>query len=473
MASDATPLGDRGDPKTVVARGHRPRGVATLVASLSGPWTRVMHTITIPVALALACTLGAPTDEPRTASEFLSGRLPSFVVGTLGDDRADRGITAQVELVRGLLFPKAAVVLDESFDPGAGPSAWPATPILYGGGHLNAVLAGLGDCLPFSVSSEAIEIAGEQYVGDEYRLIALVPSIAPTETCPGSPQFLLYAGAGTPGVTEINATPDGNFGFVVVDRFGLRDAGRWDRDADGSPVAKITQRALRKPWRESRVQDGGRVEPVLIVQRLQVVTQSDSERAEDLAVLRGVRKAEAALGLASTAPLTVYVYPDAQTKALITRAGDGHADQASRTLHVLAVDAGVDGALERLCAHEAVHILATDAFGVAGSPLWGEGLAVWAAGHYGGRSLQEWRLDPPRVEAGIVELCGAGFARLPERSSYPVAGLLVADLIHEHGLEAFLEHLYPAGPPGLEAALASLELRTDNLDAILRRYREK
>lgn len=431
-----------------------------------------MHTIILPVALAMALTLGAPTDESRTASEFLSGRRPSFVVGTLGDSRADRGIAAQVELVRGLLFPESAFVRDVDFDPSAGPTAWPRTPVLYGGSHLNAALASLGDCLPLKVDAGEITIAGERYSGDEFRLIALVPPISAREGCAGSPQFLLYAGAGTPGVTEINATPDGNFGFVVVDRFGLRDAGVWERDEDGAPIARITKRALRKPWRESRVEAGEGKEAVLVCMRLEVTLQADGERAEDLALSRGVRQAEAALGLEHTAPLTVYLYPDARTKASITRAGDGHADQASRTLHMLAVDAAVGGPLERLCAHEAVHILATEAFGAAGSPLWGEGLAVWASGGYGGRSLQDWRLDPPRVEGDIVELLGANFTRLPEHHSYPIAGLLVDDMIRRHGLEAFLEHLYPAGPLELDAALEPLDLRPHNLDALLRRYRE-
>ncbi|MCA8979492.1 MAG: hypothetical protein KDC14_05665 [Planctomycetes bacterium] len=432
-----------------------------------------MHTITLPVALVVACTLGAHAGEPRTASEFLADRKPTFVVGTLGDDSADRGVSTQVELVRGLLFPEATVVGDDSFDVSAGAQVWPRTPVLYGGGHLNAALAGLGDCLPLKVTGGEIAIAGQKYTGDEYRLIALVPSLPASDSCPGSPQFLLYAGAGTPGVTEINATPDGNFGFVVIDRFGVLDAGTWERGADGAPFAKITTRALRKPWRESVLRSGGiSAPPALIVERLEVVPQSSSERAEDAALMRGLRQAESALGLENSAPITVYVYPDAKTKASITRPGDGHADQVSRTLHVINGDAGDGGALEKVCAHEVVHILATDAFGVPGSPLWGEGLAVWASRQYGSRTLTEWRLDPPRAEPGIVELCGAGFSRLPERVSYPIAGLLVDELIHEHGFEAFIQHVYPVGPGGLEAALASLDADVQEVDAILRRFRE-
>jgi hypothetical protein len=431
-----------------------------------------MHSIQLLIALTAAFAAGAPSDEARKATEFLSGNQPSFIIGTRADDRADREVVAQVELIRGLLFPDSARVIDDSIDVTQGSKAWPQTPVVYGGSHVNAVLDGVSEWLPLRVSAGEIEIAGETYTGDEYRLIALVPSVERTDDCPGSPQFLLYAGAGTSGVTEINATPDGNYGFVVADRFGLLDAGVWDRTDAGVPVAKITHRALRKPWRESRVQEGERVEAALIVKRLQVVTGDASERAEDLALLRGVRRAEAQLGLEPVAALTIYLYPDGKTKASITRGGDAHADHASRTLHMIRAEPSVDGVLERVCAHEAVHIIATEAFGVAGSPLWGEGLAVWASGQYGGRSLQEWRLDPPRVEAGIVQLTGSGFARTPERNSYPVAGLLVGDLIHEHGLAAFLEHLYPAGPDQLVSACAALGLRPQDLDALLRRYRE-
>jgi len=436
------------------------------------PHERIMNSVQILVALAAAAALGAASRDAQNASEFLSGNSPSFILGTQADDRADREVVAQVELIRGLRFPGSVRVLDDSIDVAQGAGAWPQTPVVYGGSHVNAALAGVADCLPLRVTAGEIEIAGETYSGDEYRLIALVPAVAASEGCPGSPQFLLYAGAGTSGVTEINATPDGNFGFIVVDRFGLLDAGIWERGDDGAVQAKITQRALRKPWRENRVQEGERVEAALIVRRLQAAAVTDAERAQDLALLRGVRFAEARLGLEPASALTIYVYPDAKTKASITRGGDAHADYASRTLHVLTADASVGGVLERVCAHEAVHIIASDAFGAPGSPLWGEGLAVWAAGQYGGRSMLEWRHDPPRVEVGIVEFTGAGFVRTPERLSYPIAGLLVGDLIHEHGLEAFLEHIYPAGPERLEQACAALELRTDDLDAMLRRYRE-
>lgn len=432
-----------------------------------------MHTIQTFVVLAAVCALGSPAEEARTATEFLRSGPPSIVLGTQGDERADRGIAVQVDVIRAMVFPESALVDDDSIDVQKGPSAWPSTPMLYGGAHLNSVLAGLGACLPLQVSAGSIEIAGETYTGDEYRLIALVPALRATDDCPGSPQFMLYAGAGTPGVTEINATPDGNYGFVVADRFGVLDAGFFERDEHGAPVAKITHHALRKPWRAKRVTTDEYPEPKLIAKRLQILPAAAEEGAQDLALLRGVQRARSMLKLAEAAPIEIYVYPDAKTKASITRAGDGHADPASRTLHMTVFDASIDGPLERLCAHEAVHILATDAFGSPGSPLWGEGLAVWVADQYGGRSLREWRLDPPRSDQEIRELAGAGFARTPERVSYPLAGLLVSDLIHEHGLEAFIEHIYPAGPDRLEAACAALDLSTADLDAMLRRHREK
>jgi len=428
-----------------------------------------MLSISILAALA-ACT---PLEEARTASEFFSSGNPTFVLATQGDEQADRGVAGQVAFIRGLLFPAAAVVDDASIDVSAGASGWPERPVLYGGGHLNSALGELTSCLPFKIGAGELEIAGERYEGDEYRLIALVPSLAKTDSCAGSPQFMLYAGAGTPGVTEINATPDGGYGFVVIDRFGMRDAGVWERDDAGQPQAKLTFRALRKPWRTTRVRAGEGLLPGVIVARLQAATVSDAEGAQDEAILRGVQLARTRLGIENAKPLTVYLYADAKTKASITRAGDGHADQASRTLHVRATDASIGGSLELLVAHEATHVLADEAFGVSGCALFGEGLAVWVSGHYGSRSMLEWRLDPPRVEPGVQQLSGSAFRELAERRAYPIAGLFVDDLIHEHGLEAFIEHLYPAGPGGLDAACAALGMRVDALDALLRRYRNK
>ena len=427
--------------------------------------------VTILPLLLIAAATSLPGDS-KTAGEFLSGGDPTFVLATQGDDATDRLVAQQVGFVQNLLFPKAEVVPDTSIDVSAGVSAWPDRPVVYGGSHLNGALAELAACLPFTISAGELEIAGEHYTGDEFRLIALVPAQAAREGCASSPQFLLYAGAGTPGVTEINATPDGGYGFAVIDRFGLRDGGVWELDKDGKSVAKVTFQALRKPWRASRVTEGDAVEAALIVHRMQAAAFYDAEGGQDATLLRGVQTSAQRLGIKEAAPLEVYLYADAATKASITRAGDGHADHASRTLHLVALDFATGGPLESLCAHEATHILATEHYGAPGSGLWGEGLAVWVAGQYGGKSLQEWRLKPPTLAPGIQLLLGPTFARTAERSSYPVAGLIVDDLIRDHGFEAFMQHIYPAGPGDIESACAKLGIKIDSLDAKLRRYRQ-
>ena len=432
--------------------------------------------LSIATLLALSAAVG-PADA-ADASEFLSGGTPTFLVGTSGDDAADRGIRRQVEFVQGLLFPGAKILSDVEVDVTNGVDAWPARPVVYGGAHLHAGMAALQHCLPLVVESGRIEVGGNVYEGDEYRLIALVPAQPETDTCPGSPQFLWYAGAGTPGVTEINATPDGGFGWVVIDRFGMRDAGSWER-VDGRWRARLDHRSLRRPWRSASLDAAGAAltpgseTPVAVrVHRMESAAGTEADTAQNAAVARGVAKALSQLGLAQAEPLDVYLYPSAAVKASITRAGDGHADVASRSLHALLVDPRPGGPLESLVAHEAVHVLATDAFGVPGSALWGEGLAVWASGQYGGRALEAWRLSPPKLELGVTAFAGTAFFRHPERVTYPLAGLLVGDIVREHGLDAFLEHLYPAGPDDLEAACKALSTDVASLNAKLRRYRD-
>lgn len=429
---------------------------------------------TIPILLlAFAAANPSAQNEAANLSEFLRAGTPTFVLGTRGDDAADRAIRAQVHFVQEVLFPKADLVDDASLSVADGPSGWPDRPVLYGGAHLNEALAIAADCLPFAVGDGVIEIAGERYEGDEFRLIALVPASAQREDCPGTPQFALYAGAGTPGITEINATPDEGYGWLVADRFGLRDAGGWTTGEDGLRRAECTHRALRKPWRTRRVSAGEGSRPEVLVARLESVPSAAIEQDEDRAILRGVRRARGKLGIEDADPITVHVYPDAETKSRITRGGDGHADPASRTLHVRAFSAEEGGALERLIAHEATHVLANEAFGPPGSALWGEGLAVWVAGGYGGRPLLELRRDPPRVLAGVERLSGSTFRVTPERKSYPIAGLLVDDLVHEYGLDAFLEHLWPAGPDALERGCEALGITVERLDTLLRGYRER
>ena len=76
-------------------------------------------------------------------------------------------------------------------------------------------------------------------------------------------------------------------------------------------------------------------------------------------------------------------------------------------LHVVQVTG-----LESLVVHEGTHVLAAEAWGPAGTPLLGEGLAVWASGSYAGVPLAEWRKKVQR--RAIRDLLGPQFRKLPE-----------------------------------------------------------
>ena len=109
-------------------------------------------------------------------------------------------------------------------------------------------------------------------------------------------------------------------------------------------------------------------------------------------------------------------------------------------------DPSPGGPLQSLLAHEATHVVSYYEWGPPGTPLLGEGLAVWVADDYGGRSLAEWRKAPPRKGAEVARLLGPAFRKLPERETYPLAGILTGVLLEMVGREAFRDHLYPATP---------------------------
>src|SRR5690606_4960201 len=81
----------------------------------------------------------SPEPLTTTVNEFFGRGTPTFIVGTPGDDISDRAIAGQVELVRAMFFPTAEVFSDASLDVGAGPSAWPSNPVVYGGSHVNSL----------------------------------------------------------------------------------------------------------------------------------------------------------------------------------------------------------------------------------------------------------------------------------------------------------------------------------------------
>ncbi len=412
-------------------------------------------------ALALAGLVAtARAGDVRTPNAFLDGATPTFVVGTRGDARSDRAIVAQARLMRELRFPVSPVVGDTAVAIDRGPAAWPAHAVLYGGRDVNAVVRALSAWLPFTVDAGRLEIAGHRYEGDEYRLLAFVPGRAATGDAPGWPDFLLYAGTGSPGIAEINAIRHGGDGFLVADRFGPLLRGEW-ADSAGVRLPRVTANARRVDWIATPLA-GTHV----IVHRVRGLAAGTRGAAQDSAVAWGVARAETALAAPFAKPLLVYVYPDRGSKRMLTGdGGDGRADVATRSLHVVAADSG----LRELVTHEAVHVLATDVAGPAGSSAMGEGLAVWAADRHGGYTLKAWsaQLQPP--PGGGLGLMGREFARLSPDVAYPLAGLFVKGAIDTVGLRAFLAHLYGADSREWAAACRAAGTTPAALDEAFRR----
>jgi hypothetical protein len=389
------------------------------------------------VGLLLAATALAQDSAQLTPNAFYGRGKPTFVVGTTGDDAPDRKVRAQVEMVRGMLFPDAKVVPDTAIDVAKGPTAWPPNPVLYGGPHVNQVVAALAADLPFRLGPGKLELGDAKFEGDEYRLIAAIPAGK------RHPDLLLYAGTGTPGVAEINGTSHGPHPFVVGDRFGPLVAGIWTT-VKGRLTPRLGRRARRLAWRHTAREAAG---VKVSIGRLEMVGRRESDAAVDAACVRGFELAAKRLELEDPGSLTFHVYPDRGSKRSLTgNGGDGNADVLSCTLHLLPFDAKPGGPLETLAAHEATHVLAYYDWGPAGTPLLGEGLAVWVSDSYGGRKLEDWRRAPPARNIPVSRLMGPDFRRMPERTTYPLAGILTAVLVGEVGLDALRDHLYPASP---------------------------
>lgn len=378
----------------------------------------------------------AASSRAASIREFLTAEGPvTFVRGTAGDDVADRAIAAQVDLARSLLAD-AIVIDDISIDLKAGLAAWPARPIVYGGPHVNVALAAVS--MPFSLSAGELAIGDHIFTGDEHLLIALLPATAE------HPELLLYAGTGTPGIAEINALPLGNEQVLVADAFGRRFDGRWEETGDGLAI-RLGKEARRVAWRtvERRLAgaDGSSHADV----RFRFVAGLPAAAGETdtiAACMRGLQTVVAKLGIVAPAPVTVYVHPDRRSKESLTgNGGDGHAVPSSHTLHVLP-----GPGIEQLVAHEGTHVLGPDAWGPAPTPMLAEGLAVWVAGGYAGRSLEEIR--PEIAGTGrspiVALLQPRAFRSIAEGVGYPLAGLLVDALVTELGAQVFAIHLLGA-----------------------------
>ena len=105
--------------------------------------------------------LPAPTTTPN---EFLARKIPTFVLGTAGDERSDRVVDVQVGLIRNL-FESSATVTDDSIDVAAGPSAWPPNPVVYGGPDVSSVVARLAAVLPLTFGPDRIAFGEREFRG--------------------------------------------------------------------------------------------------------------------------------------------------------------------------------------------------------------------------------------------------------------------------------------------------------------------
>jgi hypothetical protein len=409
----------------------------------------------------------APEALPTVAGLFARG-APVFVAGTAGDDAADQRVAAQVALMRGFV-PGSTAVDDTAIDVAKGPAGWPANPVVYGGPHVNRAVAAIAPSLPFELAPGRLAIGGRVFEGD-VQLTAAIPARAAAGGALGHPAFVLYAGTGTPGIGEINAVGRGDVAIAVVDRFGILVTGMWRRGADGALAAELSAPAHRLEWRkvERAIAAGGNAAAIAVrVWFLVQLPARDDEAAVVDACVRGIERVAGALALAAPGEVDIYVYPDRGSKRSLTGdAGDGHAAVDAHALHVLPADTSPGGLLEGLIAHEGTHVLAYQQWGGSGSPLLGEGLAVWVAGHYAGTPLAAWK-SRVRAPDSVASLLGAGFRNLPEAEGYPIAGLFVGAAIGEVGAAKFRVHLLGAGAATWDDACARAGTTASALDAAL------
>ncbi len=411
-----------------------------LVVSIAGCSRKEPAPEPPPKPVAAAPSASAAALSTTTPNAFLARGAPTFVVGTQGDEAADRIVRAQARLVQGMFFPASTLADDTTLVVSKGTAAWPGHPVVYGGPHVNAALSTLAPTLPFQLERGKLVLGGETFVGDDLLLITVVPARAADADGPGFPEMLVYAGTGDPGVAEINAVPHGQHAIVVADRFGVVTKGTWVRRA-GKVVAELEARASHVAFRATeRAFHGGKLRFSSLAS--EPASQDDGPYVE--ACVRGLDRVVDRLSLDGAPTVDVFLYPDRATKGKLTgNGGDGHAVPSSHTLHVVRFDPKKGGALEGLVAHEGTHVLTTAAWGAPGSAAMGEGLAVWVSGKYGGLELEKWKAKvttPPR----LGDLLGKGFFARKEAETYPASGLLVDRAIASVGLVKFRAHLYGA-----------------------------
>lgn len=374
-----------------------------------------------------------PSLANHTVNDFFRAGAPTFIVGTVGDERSDRVVASQVALVRGLLSP-SSLILDSKLQS-IEPSSWPQRPVVYGGSHINSVMGRLGDSLPFQISSTSMHIGGKHFEGDGYQLVTVVPKQN------NHPEFLLFAGTGTPGIAEINAIGIGPNPIVIADAFGHLHTGQWV-ETDGTLAARLSPAKRRIKWRD--VTKG-----TTTLAFVEALPPRDDEMQLITDIESGVAVSLDKLEIDSTVGMTIYVSPDQRSKISLTgKGGQGHALPEFRVLHVVAMGGG---ALKSLVAHEATHLLAYSAFGQARTPALGEGIAVWVSGQYGGTAIKDFAASLGKP-IPINELLGPGFRKLPEGQGYMHAGLLVGAAVAEVGIKEVGKHLLGASAGEWQAA---------------------
>jgi hypothetical protein len=392
----------------------------------------VVRAIVLAAALVAGCkgkSEAPPAPPPTLVKEVsaadLLGQSPTFVAGTAGDDFADLRIATQIGVVRGLALPNAPVIDDVAIAR----DGWPETPILYGSEDTNAALAAVAARLPFRVTGRSISIGGETFKGPGYPQIAAVPASG------DRPELGLYAGTVIAGIAEINAGPQPDAPIVVSDVFGPLVTGVWKRSGDDL-IAVLGDRRRRIEYRSvNRELDIGSATFLFP----KMVDERPADAEVIAAATRGLATVAKKLDLQDLM-VAIYVYPDRRSKESLTgNAGDGHAVPSSRALHIIGTPGPM---LEALIAHEATHSIAYYAWGPSGTALMGEGLAVWVAGGYQGKTLSAWAKQIDMVP--ISRLLSVGWREIPEAVKYPLAGLLVDVAIETVGVEKFREHLLGA-----------------------------
>jgi hypothetical protein len=390
-----------------------------------------------------------------TPSGFFNMGLPTYIVGTKGDDHSDRAISGQAELIRSLLTPDAKKLDDqELLDFMIANGKWPQHPVVYGGSHVNATIAAIEKDLPFSITAGKLTIGDHTFEGDGFALITVVPARAGKY-----PEFLLYAGTGTPGIAEINSPSVARVDapIVIADAFGPLVVGSWSVGADGVATPKLNKPGRRVSWRETTKEVAGAKVSFRFFDGAPAV--ADGPAIADAS--RGIEIAMKKLAPDRPIAFTIYIHPDQRSKGTLTgNSGAGHVTAFARTLHVYMANG-----LEQLVAHEATHVIAPQIWPPPGSPLFGEGLAVWVSDGYAGRPLASYS---PRLQTFQVEaMLGAKFRSTPEGEAYPFAGHVVRIAVTKVGLAKVRDHLYGATTATWRAACERAGTTWEAIDAAI------